>query len=100
MRAPGISKITHRRRHAVGGCLNPADISGRMSPFAGGFRYPQQAGAPRRPRLSRKSVRSRGPGRRKTMEVSDLASALYCPRPAVISDITTLLASAEQGDRA
>src|SRR3954470_11085218 len=32
--------------------------------------------------------------------MSGLGSALYCPRAAVTADFTTLLASAEQGDRA
>ena len=32
--------------------------------------------------------------------MSGLGSALYCERPAVSADLTTLLASAEQGDRA
>jgi RNA polymerase sigma factor (TIGR02999 family) len=36
---------------------------------------------------------------RSPREVNELASALYCVQPAVVSDITTLLASAESGDR-
>jgi RNA polymerase sigma factor (TIGR02999 family) len=36
---------------------------------------------------------------RKGTQVQGLASAVYCPQPAVVSDITALLASAELGDR-